>query len=83
MAATYYRSFFPEDMDGTVPHVAPSKPDRENTAPCDEFLARVGTEECRDDVRATEREALGRRGEMFELHTDWVEETGAAFDIIG
>lgn len=83
MTATYYRYFFPDDMDGIVAYVAPSNIDPADSTPYDELLARVGTEECRDHITGLEREVLLRRDEMIDLHQEWADELGATFETVG
>jgi hypothetical protein len=60
MTAVYYRRFFPDDVDGTVPYVAPisfAAPDL-RYAP---FLDTIGTPECRQAVRDAATEMLANR----------------------
>lgn len=57
MTATYHRRFFPDDVVGSVPYVAPlsfGAPD----ARYDAFLDTVGTGACRQAVRAVATEML-------------------------
>ncbi len=65
MTAVYHRRFFPDDVDGTVPYVAPisfGAPDL-RYAP---FLDTVGTPECRSAVRAAAVEMLANRRAAME-----------------
>jgi hypothetical protein len=60
MTAIYYRRFFPDDVDGTVPYVAPisfGAPDA-RYAP---FLDTLGPADCRAAVRAAATEMLANR----------------------
>lgn len=60
MTAVYYRRFYPDDVDGTVPYVAPisfGAPDP-RYAP---FLDTLGPEPCRQTVRDVATEMLANR----------------------
>lgn len=60
MTAIYYRRFYPDDVDGTVPYVAPisfGAPDA-RYAP---FLDTLGPTACRDHVRAIATDLLANR----------------------
>ncbi|HEY5944361.1 MAG TPA: S28 family serine protease [Kofleriaceae bacterium] len=60
MTAVYYRRFYPDDVDGTVPYVAPisfGAPDTRYTP----FLDTVGTDACRTQVRAVATDMLANR----------------------
>jgi PS-10 peptidase S37 len=60
MTAIFYRRFFPDDVDGTVPYVAPimfAEPDTRFPP----FIASVGTADCRAQVRALAVEMLSNR----------------------
>ncbi|MFF2808561.1 S28 family serine protease [Streptomyces sp. NPDC058000] len=83
MTATYYRRFFPQDMNGTVAYVAPNNTDRTDTAPYDRFFATVGTPECRAAVGKVEREALLRRDEIVNRYEKWAGEHKRTFHLIG
>ncbi|MEU7634688.1 S28 family serine protease [Streptomyces sp. NPDC039016] len=83
MTATYYRRFFPQDMNGTVAYVAPNNTDRDDTAAYDRFFATVGTPECRAAVGKVEREALLRRDEMVNRYEKWAGEHQRTFTLIG
>ncbi|MEV6602720.1 S28 family serine protease [Kutzneria sp. NPDC051319] len=66
MTATYYRRFFPSDVDATIPYVAPNEVVRDGSF--NRFLARVGTDPaCRDSLKALQRDALTRRSELGAL----------------
>jgi len=68
MTATYYRRFYPDDVEGTVPYVAPisfGAPDL-RYAP---FLDAVGTPECRQAVRDAATEMLANRRAMLTTRT--------------
>jgi hypothetical protein len=60
MTATYHRRFYPDDVDGTVPYVAPisfGAPDPRYAG----FLDTIGPPACRDAVRAAATEMLQYR----------------------
>ena len=60
MTATYYRRFYPDDVEGTVPYVAPisfGAPDGRYAA----FLDTLGPLACRDALRAVAAEMLANR----------------------
>jgi len=60
MTAIYYRRFYPDDVDGTVPYVAPisfGAPDTRYTP----FLDTLGTPTCRQAVRDAATEMLANR----------------------
>jgi PS-10 peptidase S37 len=64
MTAMFYRRFFPADVDGTVPYVAPisfAAPDPRYPP----YLAQVGTADCRAAVRAVAVEMLANRRADF------------------
>jgi hypothetical protein len=65
MTATYHRRYFPDDVDVTVPYVAPmsiAAPDARYTA----FFDAVGTSECRAALRALATEMLANRRDALE-----------------
>ncbi|RKT80077.1 PS-10 peptidase S37 [Terracoccus luteus] len=58
MTATYHRRFYPDDVQGSVPYVAPN--DVVDTKDVyNEFLSQVGEPACRDAITAVQRRALG------------------------
>src|SRR5574338_1267608 len=64
MTAIYFRRFYPDDVDGTVPYVAPisfGAPDPRYNP----FLDTLGPTDCREDVRAAATEMLANRREAF------------------
>jgi hypothetical protein len=65
MTAIYHRRFYPDDVDGTVPYVAPisfAAPDTRYNA----FFDTVGPPACRQAVRAVATELLQNRRAMVE-----------------
>ncbi|MCR8574351.1 S28 family serine protease [Streptomyces sp. Isolate_219] len=83
MTATYYRRFFPDDMNGTVAYVAPNDVRNDADAAYDRFFRTVGTAECRTALTAIEREALLRRGEMVKRFQDWADKEKQTFTKVG
>ena len=68
MTAIYHRRFFPDDVDGTVPYVAPlslGAPDARYAT----FLDTLGPDACRQAVRDVAVELLARRRAMVEART--------------
>jgi hypothetical protein len=83
MTATYYRRFYPSDMDGTVAYVAPNDVYNDEDSAYDEFFEKVSTKECRDALNAVQGEALVRRDEMTDRYRTWADENGATFHTVG
>lgn len=64
----FYRYFYPEDVDVSVPYVAPINREFEEQRIYD-FLDKVGTDECRADILAFQKRMLKNRSEILEqLH---------------
>ncbi|WP_432252308.1 S28 family serine protease [Streptomyces sp. HNM1019] len=83
MTATYYRRFYPRDMDGTVAYVAPNDvADKEDSA-YDRFFEGVGTAECRTKLNAVQREALVRRDEIVKRYQKWADDEKQTFTVVG
>ncbi|WP_026361537.1 S28 family serine protease [Amycolatopsis nigrescens] len=83
MTATYFRRFFPDDVSGTIPYVAPN----DVFDPLDvynRFLSKVGNDPaCRSALKAVQRDALERRGELGAMAEKEAAETGKTFNTIG
>jgi hypothetical protein len=83
MTATYFRRFFPDDVDATIPYVAPN----DVIDPHDvynRFLSRVGNDPgCRDALKAIQRDALKRRDELGAIAAVDAAERGLTFSIVG
>ncbi|WP_158888621.1 S28 family serine protease [Amycolatopsis anabasis] len=83
MTATYFRRFYPGDVHGTIPYVAPN----DVLDPIDNynrFLSRVGTDpSCRAALRAIQRDALVRRDELGALAAKEAAEKGYTFTTLG
>ncbi len=84
MTATYHRRFFPGDVDGTIPYVAPNDVhnDRDVYA---SFLSRVGTDpQCRQDLLGVQRRILGPDRAWFRERTRTAAEAaGETWEIPG
>ena len=84
MTATYHRHFYPKDVDGTVPYVAPN-----DVVDSDDvynaFLDKVGTDPaCRDNLTALQRRVLGPDRAWFTDRTRADSEAkGYTYDIVG
>ncbi|MET7301672.1 S28 family serine protease [Embleya sp. NPDC005575] len=83
MTTVYHRRFYPHDVDGSVVYSAPNNTDDRDDTAYDEFLARVGTPECRAALQTVQREALGRREEMVARYAQWAQVNGQTFDTLG
>ncbi|MEU4672538.1 S28 family serine protease [Amycolatopsis sp. NPDC023774] len=82
MTATYFRRFFPDDVNGTIPYVAPN----DVIDPLDKynhFLATVGDPACRASLKAIQRDALKRRDELGVLAADEAARKGYTFTTVG
>jgi PS-10 peptidase S37 len=83
MTATYFRRFFPDDVDATIPYVAPN----DVIDPLDvynRFLSRVGNDPgCRDALKAIQRDALKRRDELGAIAAVEAAKRGLTFSIVG
>jgi hypothetical protein len=83
MTATYFRRFFPDDVDATIPYVAPN----DVIDPLDvynRFLSRVGDDPaCRAALKAIQRDALKRRDELGAIAAADAAQRGLTFSIVG
>jgi hypothetical protein len=79
MTATYHRRFHPDDVEGTVPYVAPisfAAPDARYAA----FLDTIGPPTCRDELRALATEMLqDRRAALLARAEAQAAEDGHAY----
>lgn len=77
MASVYHRYFYPDDVDATIPYVAPSSKGPDDARYVD-FVAHAGNAPaCNEALRTFQRAALLRRDELLPLMT------GATFDTLG
>lgn len=82
MTSMYHRRFYPDDVDATIPYVAPNsygQLDRRYVR----FLDRVGDRSCRDSLETLQRETLLRRDAMRGLAEQWGELYGLTFSLDG
>ena len=83
MTSVYHRFFYPEDVDATVPYVAPS-----SRGPFDaryvEFVHNAGNDpECNEKLSTFQKTALQHREELLPLVTATYAPRGVTFDILG
>ncbi|MCD9872199.1 S28 family serine protease [Streptomyces guryensis] len=83
MTATYYKRFYPRDMDGVVAYVAPNDVVNDEDSAYDRFFTKVGTKECRDRLNAVQREALVRREPLEKKYAAYAADNGYTFTTIG
>ncbi|MGH3312892.1 MAG: S28 family serine protease [Streptomyces sp.] len=83
MTATYYRRFYPRDMDGTVAYVAPNDVRNKEDSAYYRFFEQVGSKQCRDRLNSAQHEIFERRDEMVPRLEKWAKEEGYTFDLIG
>ena len=78
--ALIYRAFFPNDVDITVPYVAPVSRSAEDGRH-EPFLNRVGDKKTRQAILSFQREVLKRRGEIIPLMEKFCMEKQLSFRI--
>ena len=78
--ALIYRAFFPNDVDITVPYVAPVSRSAEDGRH-EPFLNRVGDKKTRQAILSFQREVLKRRGEIIPLLEKFCMEKQLSFRI--
>jgi hypothetical protein len=83
MTATYYRRFYPHDMDGTVAYVAPNDVRNGEDSAYYRFFENVGSAACRNPLNATQREIFKRRPEMVARYEKLAKEKGYTFSLVG
>ena len=83
MTATYYQRFYPHDMNGTVPYVAPNDVINTDDSAYDRFFATVGPKDCRERAQALQREALVRRTALRPKFHDYLVENELTVNTIG
>ncbi|GAA3825318.1 S28 family serine protease [Streptomyces coacervatus] len=83
MTATYYKRFYPRDMDGVVAYVAPNDVVNDEDSAYDRFFTQVGTKECRDRLDAVQREALVRREPLEKKYAAYAADNGYTFHTLG
>lgn len=75
-----YKRFFPEDMDASLPYVAPLAKELEDKR-CDEFIAAVGTPEVREQIIEFQRAVLSRKAEILPAMREIAAEKKYSFSI--
>lgn len=83
MTATYYRRFYPKDMDGTVAYVAPNDVKNDEDSAYYDFFENVGSKECRDRLNTAQHEIFERRGEMVKRLKALAEKEKYTFKLAG
>lgn len=78
----FHRYYYPEDVDVSVPYVAPLNfgPEDDRMKP---FLENVGTAECRERVFSFQKMALEKFDQLFPLFLKYAEEREWTFDRVG
>ncbi|RKH48591.1 S28 family serine protease [Corallococcus llansteffanensis] len=82
MTSIYHRALYPRDVDGTVAYVAPNSYGTQDPRYV-RFLGKLGTPECREQIRVFQREVLARRAEVEPLFQARTQEFGLTFDLLG
>lgn len=83
MTATYFRRFFPDDVDATIPYVAPNDVINSHDR-YSRFLSKVGNDPaCRSALKAIQRDVLTRRAEFAALAAADAAKNGYTFSIVG
>lgn len=78
----YYRYFYPEDVDLSIPYVAPVNQSIRDSRIYD-FLDTVGSEECRNQVRATQIDFLKNKDQILEKLKWHSKGAGYSFNYFG
>lgn len=82
MTAMYHRMFFPNDVEATVPYVAPTSFSRSDPRYIS-FVDNVGPAACREKLRAFQQEILTRRAEIEPLFLADAAQYQTAYDVTG
>ncbi|MFP2896825.1 S28 family serine protease [Corallococcus sp. 4LFB] len=82
MTSLYHRAFFPRDVDATVAYVAPNSYGTQDPRYV-RFLSKLGTPECRENIRVFQREVLERRAEVEPLFQAAGAAYGRTYDFLG
>lgn len=82
MTTIYYRYFFPDDVDVSVPYVAPLDTAFEDTRIYD-FLGSVGSDECREKIKAFQTRLLKSRDECLPRLYWYEKALNHTFDYLG
>jgi len=76
----FHRRFFPDDVDVSVPYVAPLNFAREDPR-LDHFLDTMGSPQCRAGIRAFQRAVLSRKAQMASLLSEVAAEKNWSFSV--
>jgi len=76
-----YRYFYPDDVDVTVPYVAPIKFSKEDSRIYD-FLDNMGTEQCRTDIENYQKSLFNHSDELKERLTWYYKGKGLKFSYL-
>ncbi len=82
MTTIYYRYFYPEDVDVSVPYVAPLDTALEDTRIYD-FLNNIGADECREKITAFQTRLLKSREECLPRLKYYEKALNHTFDYLG
>ncbi len=82
MTAMYHRMFFPNDVEATVPYVAPTSFGRSDPRYVS-FVDNVGPADCREKLKGFQQEVLTRRAEIEPLFLADAAQYQTAYDITG
>lgn len=82
MTAIYFRRYYPDDVDVTLPYVAPHSYGTTDPRYID-FVAGVGDPACRAALDEAQRELLVRRGPMLALMQAQAQQDGYTYDVLG
>lgn len=78
----YYRYFYPEDVQASVPYVAPLN-FGEKDKRVYRFLKKVADKECRNRLLALQKDLLERREIFFPMFADSVKARNLSFERVG
>ena len=79
---TYYRYYYPDDMDATVAYVAPFENDLKDKR-FYKFLDKVGDSACRTDMFEYQKRVLKAKDDLLPLLKYYAKGKGTEFNIIG
>jgi hypothetical protein len=80
MATVYHRRFYPNDVSGSVPYVAPNDVINDEDSAYDRFFQHVGSDAaCRSALESVEKAALQRRGALAPKYAQWAADNGYTF----
>jgi hypothetical protein len=77
----FYRYFYPEDVDVTVPYVAPVILSKEDTR-IYEFFDKMGTKQCRNDIENYQKSLFNHSDELKEKLTWYYKGKGLEFSYL-